>query len=234
MQATIAWKTQGNLLIASARYRALLPSRYMSASGWPCEVFAPQRAGQYRLVIFQKVYDDEAVRLVESLKARGAKTVFDLCDNLFHYDLDNPPAVEHRTEQLKRMIDAVDAISVSTPAVRDAVRDATGKTAVVIDDAIEEPRLNALARWHYRIKNGLVTARNDTFRVVWYGVAGGTNPRFGMVDLSKVLPALSALHKDVPLSLSVISNSAELFREHTKGADFPVRYHEWEQRSFPY
>ena len=235
MRATIAWKTQGSTAIASARYRALLPARYLRAAGWPCEAYAPGRGAQYRLVIFQKVYDEETVRQAEGLKARGVKTAFDLCDNLFHYELDDPPAAARRTAQLKRMIGAVDAVTVSTPALRDAVREATGRgDVVVIDDAIEEPRLNPLARAYYRVRGGLGASRPEGFRVVWYGIAGRRHPRFGMIDLEKVLPALSALHKDVPLSLSVISNSPALFDEYTRGADFPVRYHEWGPRSFPY
>ena len=235
MQLGIAWKTLGNPQVASARYRALLPCRHLRAAGWPCEVYEPSRAAQYRLVIFQKVYDEETVRQVERLKARGAKTAFDLCDNLFHYDLDDPPAAARRTEQLKRMIDAVDAVTVSTAALRDAVREATGRDdAFVIDDAVEVPRLNPLARGYYRLRGGLGPRGAESFRVVWYGIAGRANPRFGMIDLQKVLPALSALHGDVPLSLTVISNSAEMFREYTRGADFPVRYREWGRRSFPY
>lgn len=235
MQLGIAWKTQGNPQIASARYRALLPSRHLRGAGWPCETFEPARAGRYGVVVFQKVYDDANLELLRGLKRRGAKTVFDLCDNLFHYDLDDPPAAARRTEQLKRMIDAVDAVTVSTAALRDAVREATGRDdSFVIDDAVEVPRLNPLARGYYRLRGGLGPRGAESFRVVWYGIAGRANPRFGMIDLEKVLPALSALHREVPLSLSVISNSAEMFREYTRGADFPVRYHEWGRRSFPY
>jgi hypothetical protein len=234
MRATIAWKTQGRRTIASARYRALLPARHLRAAGWACETYAPERAEQYRLVIFQKVYDEETVRQVVRLKARGAKTAFDLCDNLFHYELDDPAGAARRTEQLKRMISAVDAVTVSTPALGDAVREATGRAdAFVIDDAVEEPRLNPLARAYYRLRGGVGPTRAGELRVVWYGIAGRTNPRFGMIDLRKVLPALSALNREVPLSLSVISNSEERFREYTRGADFPVRYREWGRRSFP-
>jgi len=233
MRATIGWKTQWSTTVASARYRALLPARHLRAAGWPCEVYDPRRAAEYRLVIFQKVYDEATVRHVEQLKSRGAKTVFDLCDNLFHYELHDPAAAERRGAQLKRMIGAVDAVTVSTPALSQVVRETTGRSdALVIDDAVEVPRLNPLARGYYRLKNGAAGAGG--FRVVWYGTPGRSNPRFGMIDLTKVLPALSSLNRDVPLSLTVISNSAEMFREYTRGADFPVRYHEWGLRSFPY
>lgn len=235
MRASIAWKTQGSRAIASARYRALLPARHLCEAGWPCEVFAPERADTYRLVVFQKVYDDATVREVERLKARGAKTVFDLCDNLFYYDLDDAAAAARRAEQLRRMIGAADAVTVSTPALAAVVRETAGRDdTVVIDDAVEVPRLNPLARSYYRLRGGLGAKRAEEFRVVWYGIAGRTRPRFGMVDLEKVLPALSALNRETPVSLSVISNSEEMFREYTRGADFPVRYQEWGRRSFPY
>lgn len=235
MPSSIGWKTQGSTAIASARYRALLPAEHLREAGWPCELFAPERAASYSVVVFQKVYDDATVREVERLKARGVKTVFDLCDNLFYYDLDDLAAAARRAEQLKRMIGAVDAVTVSTPTLAEVVRETTGRDdAHVIDDAVEAPRLNAFARSYYRLRNGIDAKRGRELRVVWYGIAGRTRPRFGMVDLEKVLPALSALNKETPVTLTVISNSEEMFREYTRGADFPVRYHEWGRRSFPY
>ena len=234
MPSTIAWKTQGNPNIASARYRALLPCRYLRQAGWACEMYDDARAERYGLVVFQKVYDDDALALVRSLKERGVKTVFDLCDNLFHYDLDNPPAQEKRKQQLKRMLEAVDAVSVSTPPLIEIIRDAAGRTPVVSDDVVEEPRINPLAKSYYRLKNYFESARPRPFRVVWYGIAGAKNPPYGMIDLPRVLPALSRLHEEIPLSLTVISNSPELFREYTEGATFPTRYREWNAATFPY
>jgi glycosyltransferase involved in cell wall biosynthesis len=52
--------------------------------------------------------------------------------------------------------------------------------------------------------------------------------------LRRVLPALEELHRELPLSLSVISNSVSLFEKYTAGAGVPLVYHEWDRESFPH
>ena len=197
-------------------------------------MYDDSRADNYKVVVFQKIYDDETVKLVSVLKARGVRTVFDLCDNLFHYDLDNPPGQQKRIEQLNRMIETVDEISVSTPPLVDIIQERSGRVPTIIDDAIEEPKISRLKQSYYTLQNYFGSAKEKPFRVVWYGVSGTKNPPYGMIDLSRILPSLSELHKCVPLSLTVISNSSELFREYTSAVAFPKIYHEWNMTTFPY
>jgi hypothetical protein len=231
---TIAWKTVGDPSTASGRYRAFIPCRHLREAGWQCEIYQPSRAAHYELVIFQKVYDEDAIRLVGELRSRGVKTVFDLCDNHYHYELDNPEGARNRADRLNRMIEAVDAVSVSTPALVEVVEKATGRSAVIIDDAVEVPRLEPLSSAYHALRARLVSGWRRSLRIVWYGIAGGKQPPFGMIDLKRVLPSLEILHREIPLSLTVISNSRSSFREYANGASFPVRYEKWRQDSFPH
>lgn len=225
----IAWKPFfDDANIASVRLRSFVPCRYLQEAGWRCEIFEPKNAGSYELVIFQKAYDEESIALAESLRGRGAKTVFDLCDNHF-YNPDNLPELRERAERLGRMIRAVDAVSVSTPELGKWIE----RGCVVIDDAIELPRGNAgraaFARLQERLKN---IRSSRPLRLVWYGRAGSENPPFGLIDLPRVFPDLEALNARTPIELTVISNSEELFRKYVAQVSFPTRYFEWSLDTF--
>ena len=57
----------------------------LNAAGWNCELFDERRIDRYRLVIFQKVYDDASFLVAEKLKRLGAKTLFrSLRQSLLH------------------------------------------------------------------------------------------------------------------------------------------------------
>lgn len=228
IDAVIAWKPfSTSPEKASARLRSLLPCRYLREAGWPCEIFAPGNVASYELVIFQKAYDEENIALAKSLIARGVKTVFDLSDNHF-YNPNDLPSLRRRAERLRRMIDTVDAVSVSTPELAKLI--ARGNCAV-IDDAVPMPddvALSALSR----LKERLTISRNRPLRVVWYGNAGSEHPPFGLIDLPRVLPHLEALNQQMRVELTVISNSEKLFREYAGPVSFPVKYHEWSSATF--
>jgi hypothetical protein len=225
----IAWKPFfDDAKVASARLRAFVPCRYMREAGWRCEIFEPQNAGSYELVIFQKTYDEESIALAESLKGRGVKTVFDLCDNHF-YNPDDLPALRERAERLRRMIGAVDAVSVSTPELGKLIDGG----CVVIDDAIEVPRSNALHAAVEHLQEPLENVPSSRpFRVVWYGGAGSENPPSGIVDLPRAFPYLDAMSAETLVELTVISNSEEWFQKYVGWVSFPARYYEWRLDTF--
>jgi len=223
----IAWKPIHNTVnVASARMRSFLPCRYLKQAGWRCEIFDRANVGSYELVIFQKAYDEESIKLAESLRRRGAKTVFDLCDNHF-YNPDDLPALRERAERLRRMISAVDAVSVSTPELGKLIE--RGDCAV-IDDVVEGPESSAALSARPRLTN---TSSTKPLRVVWHGGAGSENPPFGLKDLPRVLPHLETLNAQTPVALTVISNSEELFRRYIGNPRFPVRYYNWRLDTFP-
>lgn len=220
----------GLITTASSRLRAYLPCEYLRREGWRTEIFDPNRAASYDVVVFQKRYDETSLELAGSLQRRGAKVVFDLCDNHYHYELDEPERLAERTRLLDGMIEAVDLVTASTEALAEILRQRTGRRSVVIDDALETPR----APWHAVQRLASTWRRKRPVRLVWFGSAGMEHPPFGLVDLGRILPHLEELAREMPLALTVISNSRTLFERHVAGTSLPVAYRGWRRRTFPF
>ena len=230
MPPKIAWKPVGDENTASARLRAYLPCRYLREKGWDCEMYRPGNKPEYGLVVFQKCYAEEDIALAKELKSNGTVTVFDLCDNHF-YNPTGSEALAARAGRLRRMIETADFVTVSTPEIGKLVPD---RETTVIDDAVEMPPYHALKRAYVQGKTWIKKRFNPVFDVVWFGTAGSETPRFGMVDLTRVRAALEQLNRQLPLRLTVISNSKEAFARYATGASFPTRYYEWRRDTFAY
>lgn len=236
MQKLIAWKPfLYDFNVASARVRSYLPCRYLQEEGWNCEIFSNKKQNQYQLVVFQKAYTQKDLVLAKKLKQQGTKIVIDLCDNHF-YNPYNFPDYQEREARILQMIELADAVTVATSELKKLI---TAQEAVVIDDIIYwfPPSL-----WNQvKSKLGLIREKNDYFRVVWFGSSqlakifakeGIDEAPSGLTIISKVLPALENIHRDIPVQLSVISNSRQHFERETKKVSFPVQYHEWDLHKF--
>jgi hypothetical protein len=179
------------------------------------------------VVVFQKKYGLEELELAECLRDRGTVTVFDLCDDHF-YNPDNLPELAERALRVRRMIDLVDGVSVSTEPLLQLV---TGKETAVIDDAIDELAVRRTAVWRPKPTRG--EAKDDELRLVWYGEAGLESPSFGLRHVCKVVPVLNDLARRRRLHLTVISNSRETYEQVLGDACFPTKYHKWQEAAFP-
>lgn len=197
-------------------------------------MFEYKNLEQYRIVIFQKQYDEQSIELVKTLKSKGITTVFDLCDNHFYYQLDNPSARSERSKRLQKMLDLVDVVSVSTPELKKLIHSKTDKIPIVIDDAIEIPKINLLGKAYLKLIKTLRKTANDSLNLVWYGNAGTEHPPYGMIDLARILPYLEKLNQEIPISLTVISNSKSMFEQYFDSAQFSVKYYSWKLLTFPY
>ncbi|MFO0810880.1 MAG: hypothetical protein U0746_19805 [Gemmataceae bacterium] len=219
MQATIAFKPAAPTpQLASARLRCYKPTEYLRAAGWDVREFDPGRMNEYRVVVFQKAYSEEDLQIAAHLRGLGVRTAFDLCDNHFVF-------ADGRAERLRRMIDAVDAVSVATPELGKLI----ARPATVIDDALDD----VPDSWWAEFRRRLPRRRGSPLRLIWYGNAGMTEPPFGLVDLARLLPDLVATHARSPITLTVVSNSRPSFDAMVGRAPFPVTYHEWDTAAFP-
>jgi hypothetical protein len=225
----IAWKPTGNINIPSSRLRAFIPCQYLKEAGWNCEIFDKKNLGKYNAVIFQKSYEAEDLEIAGSLKSRGTKIIFDLCDNHFYA----PPGDQvllKRKERLLKMIGIADEIIVSTPELTKLI---IGKKSTVIDDALYLPKINPAIDWLFQTWNRFKNP-SGYFNICWFGSAGHSDPRFGMIDLQDLLAPLENIHLKIPIRLNVISNSPELFNKYINKTTFPSEYHPWKKSTFPY
>ena len=226
----IAWKPAGGSFLPGSRLRAYLPAEHLREAGWQAGIFDPRVQDSYDVVIFQKIYDREALALARRLTSRGTRLVFDLCDNHFYGD-PGVASVRDRVQRLQEMIDLVDAVSVSTLEMSRLIRK---ERVTVIDDPIDYPETSWMLRAQLRAAQFLKGDRRSRVRFVWHGTAGQADPPTGLIDVGRVLPHLEDLNRTVPLSLTVISNSRELFEKYVGGTSFPTRYVPWKLSTFPY
>ena len=104
-------KVNGKHNIGSSRIRGHWYVKY-----WPnAEIF--QQGGKYEAVIFQKAYRADYAEAFNGIK------ILDMCDPDWLDDM-----------KVKAMLDACDAVTTSTEALRDAVQQFTDKPVVFIPD----------------------------------------------------------------------------------------------------
>jgi len=213
--------------VPSVRLRALMPCEALSEAGYRTSIIPRDGTNDdYDVVVFQKAYRDDDIALARRFKARGVAVVLDLCDNHF-YNPEGDPTLAARADRLWRMVDLADVVTVSTPELADVL---PGRLTVVVDDALETwPAMSAWGRLR-RVRRAHERVRR--VRLVWFGNGGSDAPEFGIVHLGRLVPVLEELRRELPIELTVISNSRSLFERHVAAADFPTHYVEWSQRSF--
>lgn len=241
----IGWKPRHNdVKAAGTRIRCLAPMGELRRRGYDAEVFDSRNIDRYSVVVFSKVYDDRTYQEIVSLKARGAKIVFDLYDNHF-YNPNSLPALAKAKDEILRMMMASDAVVASTEAMANEMREQQ-RTAtsplVVIGDSVEETSIDVAGRRPYRwfsdlrIQSMLREIRADketgATPIIWFGIHGGPNADYGMKDLVNLRSLMEDISKDYPLSLTIVSNSKSKYRELIAPWEIKTRYVEWDAATF--
>ena len=146
---------------------------------------------RYRVVIFQKSYTAGRSRYRRSpAGARRADGIRSVRQSFRR--------TAERADRLRRMIDRVDAVTVSTPELAKAI----GPQCTVIDDA-----LDSVEPWRAGRCSRRWWPRRGPLRLAWFGNAGQDDPPFGLIDLARIRPQLESLHARRPIHVTVISNS---------------------------
>jgi hypothetical protein len=238
----VGWRpSSSDARVASARIRCLNPLRELRRQDYPVELFDPVRRDSYSAVIYSKVYDRASQAEARRLQANGTRIVLDLCDNHLYNPL-NLDVLRAAAGELRRMIALADEIVASTEAMAELLGGETGagKPLTVIGDAVETRiegvRSTIAERWWARRRLHALAARlradPGAIRLVWFGSHGGPSGDHGMGDLEMMRETLVALHREQPLSLTVISNSARKFARLIRPWDLPTHYLEWSAETF--
>jgi hypothetical protein len=220
---------------ASARLRVFLPIEFLCRAGDDAARLDLARVRAGDVVVFSKRYDDEARALAREARQRGATALLDLCDNHFWVP-DDAPQLQARADSLRRMLDEVDGVSLSTEALQEVVaRERPDLPSAVIDDALD-PMVPGwavrLRQWTRRRERHRVRIRGEGLRLCWFGHHGDAAPPFGLVDLAPLLPLLAELHERTPLQLTVITGSEASFDERIGAvARVPVRFKPWRRET---
>lgn len=226
--------------VASVRIRCLNPLAELRRAQYPVELYDPARRETYSAVVFSKIYDDATQAEAARLRESGAWVVLDLCDNHF-YDAGSSEVVRAASARLRRMLGLADELVASTETMAAVLREETGgRTPItVIGDAVETaidaPRTAPWSRWLARRKLRSLLSQLDASaatRLVWFGSHGGPAGEHGMGDLETIRPLLESLHGERPLSLTVISNSAEKFERLISRWRLPTQYLAWHPATF--
>ncbi len=234
----IGWKPQNyESRVASVRIRCLNTLRELNARGFAIELYREKRQKEYKIVIFSKAYNARDVELAERLQRQGTHIIFDLCDN--HFLLS-----DERVDRLTRMFEIADCWVVSSQAMAEVVRRKfdSAKPLWVIEDAVEEQLKGPLldvpgriaARWQLAGLRRFLNApiNRDATHLVWFGNHKASYGDSGLVHVRKLRPLLEKLSATRPLTLSVISNSREVFGEVFRDWRIPVQYIDWSAHTF--
>ena len=240
----VGWRPRApDVFVASVRMRCLQPLGELQRRGLPLELFdrdAPQR---YSAVLFSKCYDDRALAEAKELRRRGARVLFDLCDNHFHVE-SMTPRLEKRAHQLKAMLEQVDGLVTSTPALAEVLKAQLPqpRPIAIVDDVVETElpapwrplRARLRAGKELKLLKRELAAERAAGRtpLVWFGVHGGPYARCGIVDLERIRDVLHDLDRRHPLSLTVISNSRGRYEDVVGGWSIRRRYVEWHPATF--
>ncbi|RYG62921.1 hypothetical protein EON80_22210 [bacterium] len=218
----IGWKNaSNNAKVASVRIRCLEPVQILQGRGVPVELFRNGHTAQYKVVVFNKIYDQFHLDLARRLKGQGTKVVLDLCDNHF-YNPKNDPKVAERGNRLREMLALADVVTVPGTQLQSVLP----VPSQVIRDGVRP--LSKMETW----QRGLVKRfRRHERNLVWFGNWGGTwggERRAG--GMSEMLPhrdRLVELAKKHDLGLTIISNNRKVFDETFGNWDMPVYYEKW-------
>jgi hypothetical protein len=235
-------------LLASTRYRAMMPALGLEALGYQCTVtdgaLSPQELRAAHCVVFAKAIRDRDRDLARNAHEAGAAIAIDLCDFMFapEYAAGAGPRFE---ANFREMAQWASAIVTTGPAMGEILRPYAPRTPLhFIPDQLETPALLAqvLKRWPaspQRIGAGAASWLRRLVRppsakpsrqertIIWFGNHGSDHSAFGIGALSAVAPHLSAAAKIHSLKLLVVSNSREKFDRFFGSADFPTEYREW-------
>jgi hypothetical protein len=233
----VGWKPRNTeRRVASIRIRCLNVIAELKKKHFPIELYKPGKQG-YSVVIFSKSYKPRDFEAVETLRAAGTRVIFDLCDNHFLKE-------DERVERLRRMLQICDHCVVSSDAMKALVQEQMGESyetpVSVIADPVETRLTGSLfnvkarirAEWQLAgLKSQLKGTRAGSFRFVWFGNHKGFQ-NIGPEHVAIMRQRLETLHEVLPVSLTVISNSHDMFEDIFRDWSIPVLYLDWSAYTF--
>jgi hypothetical protein len=243
MNAVAWWPHTSNPHVASVRLRCFQVVVELQRQGIQASHYSPGQIPPQTLVL-SKRYDTDSIHHAVKMRASaGTRLVLDLCDNHF-YTSSLDPQWKARADSLRRAVHAVDLVVASTSTLAQYVKEECPghPDIVVIGDAVEGPSYPAILHrarspWaemqFLRLRKNLSRVKvGEGRRLLWFGNHGSGNTEGGMQDLLLIRDRLERVSAQRPLSLTVISNNAEKYRQITHNWSLNTYYLDWSLTTF--
>jgi hypothetical protein len=243
MNTVAWWPHTSNKRVASARLRCFQIVEELERWGMDAAIYAPGKPPP-RTLVLSKRYDAASVRHAADLRREfGTRLVLDLCDN--HFYASNAEAKwQARADALRHAVATVDQVIASTPTLRHYIEAACPQhpPIEVVGDAVEFPGGPSGLRRARHLKAEFRLARlraavsragvAEGRRLLWFGHHGSGNAEGGMSDLLSISGRLESAHARQPLSLTIISNSKDKYRQITRDWRITTHYLDWHAATF--
>ncbi|MBD3749614.1 MAG: hypothetical protein IE931_08965 [Sphingobacteriales bacterium] len=231
----VGWKfANPNVKIASVRIRGFNIIEHINKNIENIEVefFKHKDIKKYNIVIFSKTYSEEDILTAKHLKKEMKSVFFDICDN--HFILGGS-----RVHLLDEMLKLSDKIVVSTSSLKEIIlkKNVNPDKILVIPDAIDtfesEKDHCSISHWieHLKLKRFLSRINTSSVtkehRIIWFGNSIGSNNDSGMLHLNNLKDLLFKLNTEIPISLTVLSNSKKKYKTIFSSWQIPTFYYDW-------
>jgi hypothetical protein len=244
-QATVAfWPHTSSANIASTRIRCLQVVAGLQRQGVDARLLpdkdGPDGRAAPAALVLAKRYDARSLERAVALRDQaGTKLLLDLCDNHFYFK-EALPIWQARADELRSAVQAVDAVVAASPVLAEVVAEQCPqvKAVHVVPDALDEwpvpvhwrwaDRWQRLRLWRFFRAHPVAAGR----RLIWFGNHGSGYADGGMQDLSMIAEALHAHHQQQPLTLTVVSNNADAWRQLAANWQLPSLYLPWSMAVF--
>lgn len=153
----------------SGYWRMVFPARYMKPDGIYIDITATgvkfESLLEYGTVYVQRIHDWESFYLLERLKKAGKRIVYDIDDDIFNIEKDNPASrLIGRDDQMAAVacMKLADEVTTTTAKLQWVIRNATeGVTATIIPNAID-----VADKW---VPTPLTGSQDEFKRIFWQG-----------------------------------------------------------------
>lgn len=217
----ITWLTFADLTIvdgqatsnvSNARYRVLTPARELRRLGQRLNLVtvndpesAELRAAlEADIVVFSRSLQIANEGLARYAQSKGAKVVFDICDNLFA----KPELGEH----YRAMVNLADGIVANSHEMSGVIAQHTGRHADVIGDPVEGPH-----------GTPQFTYTSPPLKVLWFG------HQLNFDSFVNAIPYLNAAAPTVPMSVTTLTGPIDgieqTFADFNERTAFPIKLH---------
>ena len=225
---------------ASTRYRCFHIARVLAQWGVEHSFYTEPDVASASLekidvLIIVKRVEPDLIELVARANERNRPVFLDLCDDLLHERHPRNVGGVHRMV-FNGIAPLLAGVVTPTSTMAQRVRGYAGSIELpvhVIPDIAETKDLfyetAEFATRKPEVRPAAPSSRSNKGRksVVWFGTSGGNHSNFGIASLLPAMPALRAVHRQIPIELVLVSNREATVDSVVRPFGVPTRYEPW-------